>query len=114
MFPEIEVGATGDKASMRQGFLELLEAIPHAMKMDFVLYISWASQATWTRRRTPGSKLSRFSDLYPDHLLLAFESVYVATPHADTRGKNWQQVIRDKTAMLLGKLVDKVLEHKKF
>ena len=56
LFPEIEVGATGDEASVRRGFSELLEAIPLATKMDFVPYISWASQATWIRTRTPGSK----------------------------------------------------------
>ena len=39
--------------------------------------------------------------------LPAFESVYVASLHADTlEERNRQQEIRDKTAMLLGKLVD--------
>ena len=56
LFPKIEVDATGDKSSVRRGFLELREAIPHAMKMSFVPYISWASQETWTRTRAPGSK----------------------------------------------------------
>ena len=56
LLEEIEVGATGDEASTRQGLCELREAIPLATKMDFVPYISWASQAKWTRTRTPGSK----------------------------------------------------------
>ena len=48
LLPEIEAGATGDEASARQGLCELREAIPLATKRDFVPYISWASQATWT------------------------------------------------------------------
>ena len=35
--------------------------------------------------KAAASLVARFSDLCPDHLLPAFESVYVATLHADTR-----------------------------
>jgi len=127
LFPEIEVGATDEKASVRRGFLELLEAIPHAMKMEFVPYIKRLFPAMImgisgdkdkdedAGLKAATSLVARFGDLCPDLLLPAFESVYSATLHADSpEESNRQQVVRDKTAMLLGKLVDKVLEHKKF
>jgi ATPase subunit of ABC transporter with duplicated ATPase domains len=127
LFPEIEAGATDEKASVRRGFLELLEAIPHAMKMDFVPYIKRLFPAMLmgisgdkdkdedAGLKAATSLVARFGDLCPDLLLPAFESVYAATLHADSNEeRNRQQVVRDKTAMLLGKLVDKVLEHKKF
>lgn len=126
-FPEIELGATSDKASVSRGFLELLDTMPNAMKMDFVPFIKRLFPAMLmgitgdkdkdedAGLKAATSLVGRFGDLCPDHLLPAFDSVYSATLYADTpEERNRQQVIRDKAAMLLGKVVDKVLEHKKF
>eukprot|EP00932_Pfiesteria_piscicida_P010120 SRR837773.2099.p2 GENE.SRR837773.2099~~SRR837773.2099.p2 ORF type:complete len:928 (+),score=503.56 SRR837773.2099:51-2786(+) len=61
------------------------------------------------------SLVQRFGDLTPDLLLEGFETVYAATLDSKSPEEaNRNQVIRDKAVMLLGKLVDKVLEHKKF
>ena len=60
------------------------------------------------------SLVMRFGDLCQDLLLQAFESVYAATLHSSSSEESQRnQVIRDKRVMLLGKLVEKVLEHKK-
>jgi len=127
LMPEIEMGATDAKASVRRGFLELMDTMPHAIKMDFVPYIKRLFPAMLMgitgdkeKDEDAGLKAStslvqRFGDLCPDHLYPAFEAVYAATLHGDTpEERTRQQVVRDKAAMLLGKLVDKVLEHKKF
>mmetsp|Transcript_51568 Transcript_51568/g.111983 ORF Transcript_51568/g.111983 Transcript_51568/m.111983 type:complete len:1157 (+) Transcript_51568:87-3557(+) len=127
LFPEIQVGAMDDKASVRRGFLELMEAMPHAMKMDFVPYIKRLfpymlngingdkEKDEDAGLKSATSLVQRFGDLCPDHLLPGFETAYMASLHSDSpEERNRFQVIRDKCAMLLGKLVDKVLEHKKF
>jgi len=127
LIPEIELGATDSKASVRRGFLELLDAMPNAMKMDFVPYIKrlfppmlMGISGDKDKDEDAGLKaatslVQRFGDLCPDLLLPAFESVYAATLHGDSaEQRQRQQVVRDKAAMLLGKVVDKVLEHKKF
>jgi len=97
------------------------------MKMEFVPYIKRLFPAMLmgisgdkdkdedAGLKAATSLVARFGDLCPDYLLPAFESVYAATLYGDSSEEmNRQQVIRDKSAMLLGKLVDKVLEHKKF
>mmetsp|Transcript_23976 Transcript_23976/g.74311 ORF Transcript_23976/g.74311 Transcript_23976/m.74311 type:complete len:1431 (+) Transcript_23976:76-4368(+) len=127
LVPEIEVGATDEKASVRRGFLELLDTMPNAMKMDFVPYIKRLFPAMLmgisgdkekdedAGLKAATSLVQRFGDLCPDLLLPSFEAVYAATLHAESaEERQRQQVVRDKSAMLLGKVIDKVLEHKKF
>jgi ATPase subunit of ABC transporter with duplicated ATPase domains len=127
LMPEIEIGAFSDKASVRRGFLELTDAMPNAMKMDFVPYIARlfpammmgitgdADKSEDAGLTASTSLVGRFGDLCPDLLLPGFQSVYAATLHGDTpEERNRQQVVRDKAAMLLGKMADKILEHKKF
>lgn len=125
--PEIQMGALEEKASVRRGFLELLDAMPNIMKMDFVPYIKRLfppmlmgitgdkDKDEDAGLKAAASLVGRFGDICPDHLLPAFESTYVATLFGDTpEEQNRQQIIRDRCIMLLGKVVDKVLEHKKF
>jgi len=127
LIPEIELAASDDKPSIRRGVLELLECMPHAMKMDFVPYITrlfpkMLMGITGDKDKDEDAGLTaatslvaRFGDLCPHALLPAFVSVYAATLHGDSsEERNRQLVVRDKTAMLLGKLADKILEHKRF
>jgi len=127
LMPELEEGCTSDKASIRRGFLELMDTIPQAIKMDFVPYIArlfppmlMGISGDKEKDEDAGLKAStslvqRFGDLCPDLLYPAFENVYAATLHGDTQEeRSRNQVVRDKSAMLLGKLVDKILEHKRF
>lgn len=127
LFPEIEAGCRDGKASIRRGMMELMDALPNSMKMDFVPYIKtlfptmlMGISGEKDKDEDSGLKaatalVARFGDLCPDHFVSAFETVYAATLHGDSAEEcSRQLVIRDKTAMLLGKLVDKVLEHKKF
>ncbi|CAK0865189.1 unnamed protein product [Prorocentrum cordatum] len=127
LVPEIQAGATDEKASVRRGFLELLDAMPHAMKMDFVPFIAklfppmlMGISGDKDKDEDAGLKaatslVGRFGDLCPHLLLPGFEQVYWATLHGETaEERSRQQVVRDKAAMLLGKMAEKILEHKKF
>jgi len=125
LVPEIEAGAREDSAKARFGFLELMDTMPQALKMDFVPYIERLFPAmllgiTGDRESDPGFKsaqalVATFGDLCPDRLVPAFEGAYAATLHSKTpeaRARN--QATREKVAGLLGKVVEKILEHKKF
>eukprot|EP00441_Pelagodinium_beii_P008993 CAMPEP_0197703132 /NCGR_PEP_ID=MMETSP1338-20131121/125279_1 /TAXON_ID=43686 ORGANISM="Pelagodinium beii, Strain RCC1491" /NCGR_SAMPLE_ID=MMETSP1338 /ASSEMBLY_ACC=CAM_ASM_000754 /LENGTH=1412 /DNA_ID=CAMNT_0043287025 /DNA_START=11 /DNA_END=4249 /DNA_ORIENTATION=+ len=127
LMTEIQLGACDEKANVRRGFLELLEALPHAMKMDFAPYI--ASLFPVMLMGITGDKdkdadaglkaavslVARFGDLAPHLFMQGFEDVFAATLYADTaEERNRQQVVRDMTAKILGQLADKILEHKKF
>jgi ATPase subunit of ABC transporter with duplicated ATPase domains len=125
--PEIEVAAGDEKASIRRGMLELLESMPHAMKMDFVPFISRLfpkmlmgitgdqDKDADAGLKSATSLVARFGDLCPQLLLSGFELVYSAALEADSPEEMQRQTaIRDRTAMLFGKLADKILEHKKF
>eukprot|EP00928_Gymnodinium_smaydae_P053482 TRINITY_DN3745_c0_g2_i1.p1 TRINITY_DN3745_c0_g2~~TRINITY_DN3745_c0_g2_i1.p1 ORF type:complete len:1423 (+),score=377.56 TRINITY_DN3745_c0_g2_i1:40-4308(+) len=127
LIPEIEKAAGDEKASVRRGFLEFLEALPHAMKMEFTPYITrlfpkmlMGISGDKDKDEDSGLKaatslVARFGDLAPHLLLPGFESVFAATLHGDTPEERSRQLaVRDKTTMLLGKLADKILEHKKF
>jgi len=127
LMPEIEVGCLEQKATTRRGFLELMDTMPQAIKMDFVPYITRLFPAMLMgitgdkeKDEDAGLKAStalvqRFGDLTPDLLYPAFLNVYCATLHGETpEERNRQQVVRDRAAMLLGKFVEKILEHKRF
>jgi len=127
MTPEIELGACDEKASVRRGFLELLECMPHAMKMQFVPYITQLfpkmlmgitgdqDKDADAGLKASSSLVARFADLCPQLLLPGFEAVYAATLDAATPEERARQVvIRDRSSMLMGKLAEKILEHKKF
>jgi len=127
LMPEIQMGVMEEKASVRRGFLELMDTLPSTLKMDFVPYIKRLfpgmlmgitgdkDKDADAGLKAAASLVGRFGDLCPDQLLPAFEAVYSATLHGETSQEaNRQQVVRDRTIMLLGKVVDKVLEHKKF
>jgi len=127
LFPEIQAGGLDEKASVRRGFLELMDTMPQAMKMDYVPYIertfpSMLMGITGDKDKDEDaghkaalSLVDRFGDLCPDLLLPSFEEVYAATLQGDSaEERTRQQVIREKSAALLGKVADKILEHKKF
>eukprot|EP00929_Paragymnodinium_shiwhaense_P117010 TRINITY_DN870_c0_g1_i13.p1 TRINITY_DN870_c0_g1~~TRINITY_DN870_c0_g1_i13.p1 ORF type:complete len:1413 (-),score=497.37 TRINITY_DN870_c0_g1_i13:141-4379(-) len=127
MMPEVQAAAMIDKAGMKRGFLELLDSMPNAMKMEFVPYIQtlfpimmMGISGDKDKDEDAGLKASlslvqRFGNLCPDLLVPAFESVFAATLHGDTPEERTRQtVIRDKATMLLGKTIDKVLEFKQF
>eukprot|EP00930_Biecheleria_cincta_P045393 TRINITY_DN31293_c0_g2_i1.p1 TRINITY_DN31293_c0_g2~~TRINITY_DN31293_c0_g2_i1.p1 ORF type:complete len:1428 (+),score=369.05 TRINITY_DN31293_c0_g2_i1:76-4359(+) len=127
LMPEIQLGAADEKASVRRGFLELMEAMPHAMKMDFVPYIASLfpvmlmgingdkDKEADAGLKSATSLVQRFGDLAPHLLLPGFEQVFAATLYADTpEERSRQLVVRDNAAKLLGTLADKILEHKKF
>merc|ERR1719412_1701170 len=94
--PELEMGAMEEKASVRRGFLGLMDTLPNAMKMDFVPYIkrlfpSMLLGITGEKDKdedaglkAAASLVGRFGDLCPDQLLPAFETVYAATLYGDT------------------------------
>ena len=57
--------------------------------------------------KATASLVARFCELACNHLLQTFESVYIASLHANTlEERNRQREIRDETAILLGKLMD--------
>jgi len=125
--PEIELGACDEKASIRRGFLELMETMPHAMKMQFVPFITrlfprmlMGITGDQDKDADAGLKAStslvaRFGDLCPQLLLSGFEAVYSATIEAGTAEERARQtIIRDRASMLLGKVTEKILEHKRF
>jgi len=127
LIPYVELAADHEKLTVRRGFLEFLECLPHAMKMDFVPYITklfpkMLMGITGDKDKDEDAGLTcstslvaRFGDLCPHLLLPSFTEVYAATLQGLTNEEvNRQQIIRDKACMLLGKLIDKVLEHKRF
>merc|ERR1719265_3071837 len=121
MIPEIRLGALDEKWVVRRGFLELLDTMPAALKMDFVPYIEQlfptmllGITGAKDADEDPALKAAkalvhRFGDLCPEYLLPAFESCYEATLE-----KKDGVVTRERIVVLLGTMVDKVLEHKKF
>lgn len=127
LLPEIEAGALEENIKIRRGFMELMEAAPHAMKMLFVPYIARLFPAMMlgitgdsekdedVGLKAGNSLVQRFGDLCPELLLPGIEVVYIANLHSDSKeARARQQVLREKVAGLLGKVADKVLEHKKF
>jgi ATPase subunit of ABC transporter with duplicated ATPase domains len=127
LVPEIEAGAMEENIKIRRGFMELLEAAPHAMKMLFVPYIARLFPAMMlgitgdsekdedVGLKAANSLVQRFGNLCPELLLPGIEVVYIANLHSDSNeARARQQVLREKVAGLLGKIADKILEHKKF
>jgi ATPase subunit of ABC transporter with duplicated ATPase domains len=122
LMPEIELGAQEEKKNVRRGFLELLETMPHALKMEFVPYITRffprmlmgisgdSDKDADAGLKAASSLVARFGDLCPQLLVPGFEAVFAAT----LEGESHHQVVRDRSTMLLGKVADKILEHKKF
>jgi len=127
LVPEMELGARDEKWVIRRGFLELMDTMPQALKMDFVPFIAnlfptMLLGITGDKDSTadPALKASlalvaRFGDLCPDLLLPAFEGAY-ATTLCEGKGSDRARalVVREKTISLLNKMADKILEHKKF
>jgi ATPase subunit of ABC transporter with duplicated ATPase domains len=128
LMPEIEAGVMEKKASVQRGFLELMDTMPHAMKMEFVPYIARLfphmmmgingdkeEKDEDAGLKASSAMVARFGDLCPDLLVPAFEVVFAATLHSSSPDDEvCKQVIRERATALLGKVVDKVLEHKKF
>ncbi|CAE8597346.1 unnamed protein product [Polarella glacialis] len=127
IMPEIQLGAGDGKAKVSRGFLELLEVMPHAMKMDFVPYIATLFPAMLmgingdkdkeadAGLKSATSLVQRFGDLCPHLLLPGFQQVFATTLHADNADERARyQVVRDMTAKCLGMVAEKILEHKKF
>ena len=125
--PELQVGATEERWSTRRGFLELMDTMPQALKMDFVPYIEALFPAMLMgingdkdMGEDPGHRASlalvqRFGDLCPELLLTALEGSFCAALHAASAEERERQlVLREKVAVLIGKVAEKILEHKKF
>jgi len=125
--PEIELGGRDERVAIRRGYLELMDSMPNAMKMDFVPFIKklfpvmlMGITGDKDKDEDAGLKAAmslvmRFGDLCPDLLYPAIQVVYMATLRSDSPEEaSRHQIVRDRTAMLLGKVIDKVLEHKKF
>lgn len=127
LIPEILAGASADKHSSRKGFLELMDTMPQALKMDFVPYIESLFPAMLMgitgdkdpvedpASRAALALVQRFGDLCPELLLPAFEGTYAATLNGKSAEEDVRnQIIRERSAVLFGKTVEKILEHKKF
>lgn len=123
--PEIEMGARDDKIKVKSGFLELMDSMPQALKMDFVPYIKklfppMLLSITGDRELDLGLQaatalVAQFGDLCPDLLIDAFEGAYAATVYSKSaEERNRNQATRERIVILLGKMADKILEHKKF
>merc|ERR1712066_1214250 len=96
LMPEIQRGAMSEKPSVQRGFLELMETMPHAMKMDFAPYIAslfpiMLLGITGDKEKdadagmnSAESLVKRFGDLCPHLLLPGFEAVFCATLHGET------------------------------
>eukprot|EP00437_Effrenium_voratum_P030289 CAMPEP_0181409902 /NCGR_PEP_ID=MMETSP1110-20121109/7063_1 /TAXON_ID=174948 /ORGANISM="Symbiodinium sp., Strain CCMP421" /LENGTH=1412 /DNA_ID=CAMNT_0023532433 /DNA_START=36 /DNA_END=4271 /DNA_ORIENTATION=+ len=124
---ELQAGATDPKTSVRRGFLELMDTMPQAMKMDFVPYIEALFPAMLMgitgdkdQNEDPGHRaalalVQRFGDLCPDRLLDGFEGAYCCTlQYGSPEEAARVAITREKTVSLLGKVAEKILEHKKF
>jgi ATPase subunit of ABC transporter with duplicated ATPase domains len=125
LMPEIEKACIEIPNAKKRGFMELMEATPHAMKMDYVPFIErtlptmlmsiTGDKDEDTGYRAALSLVQRFGDLCPELLLPSFETCYAATLYAVTPEDRARQVVlREKIATLLGKVADKILEHKRF
>ncbi|CAE7193820.1 TEF3 [Symbiodinium sp. CCMP2592] len=114
-------------AAMRRGFLELMDTMPQAMKMDFAPYIEqlfppmlMGITGDKDQNEDPGHRaalalVQRFGDLCPDRLLDGFEGTYCRTlQHDSPEEASRNAIVREKNAVLLGKVAEKILEHKKF
>lgn len=123
--PEMEMGARDENNKVRSGFLELMDSMPQALKMDFVPYITKlfppmllsisGDRETDLGLQAATALVSQFGDLCPELLIDAFEGAYAATVHSKSaEERNRNQATREKIVMLLGKMADKILEHKKF
>lgn len=125
--PSLQAGAADPAWKVRRGFLELTDTMPLAMKMEFVPYIQALFPAMLMgingdkdQTEDPGhraalSLVQRFGDLCPELLLPAFEGTYAAAlNHESPEERARQQVVRERSATLVGKVVEKILEHKKF
>lgn len=124
---ELQAGATDSHWPVRRGFLELMDTMPQAMKMDFVPYIEPLFPAMLMgitgdkdQNEDPGHRaalalVQRFGDLCPHSLLDGFEGAYCCTLQNDSQEEAARNsVTREKTVVLLGKVAEKILEHKKF
>eukprot|EP00434_Breviolum_minutum_P020468 symbB.v1.2.018050.t2/scaffold1425.1/size119490/8 len=123
--PEVQKGANDENLTVRRGFLELMDTMPQAMKMDFVPYIERLFPAMLmgingekdlsddAALKAAQALVGRFGDLCPDLLMSAFEGAYAK---ALQPCKDWKQmqVVREKSMQLLLKTAEKILEHKKF
>lgn len=124
LIPELQKGCVDEKWSVRRGFLELMDTMPQAMKMDFVPFIERLFPGMLmgiTGDKDPNldpalkacqALVGRFGDLCPDLLIGAFEGTYAAALGKGDFNKN--QIIREKCMQLLLKTAEKILEHKKF
>ncbi|CAE7202660.1 HEF3 [Symbiodinium sp. CCMP2592] len=124
LIPEVQKGANDEKLAVRRGFLELMDTMPQAMKMDFVPFIERLFPAmlmgvTGEKDITDDPALKaaqalvgRFGDLCPELLISAFEGAYAAALGSG----DWKkfQIVREKSMQLLLKTAEKILEHKKF
>jgi ATPase subunit of ABC transporter with duplicated ATPase domains len=98
-----------------------MDTMPASLKMDFVEYIEelfppmlLGITGAKDADEDPALKAAkalvhRFGGLCPEYLLSAFESCYQAM----LEEKN-MTVARERSVVLLGQMVDKILEHKKF
>eukprot|EP00927_Polykrikos_kofoidii_P000852 TRINITY_DN10324_c0_g1_i1.p1 TRINITY_DN10324_c0_g1~~TRINITY_DN10324_c0_g1_i1.p1 ORF type:complete len:1436 (-),score=300.37 TRINITY_DN10324_c0_g1_i1:244-4551(-) len=127
LMPEVEAASLEEKPSVSRGFMEFMDAVPHAMKMDFVPYISrffpvMMLGITGDKEkdedvglRAAMSLVNRFGDLCPELLLPGIETLYVMCLHGNSK-EEWARrlVLREKVAGLLGRIAEKILEHKRF
>ncbi|CAK9104629.1 unnamed protein product [Durusdinium trenchii] len=124
---ELCAGATDAHWPVRRGFLELMDTMPQAMKMEFVPYIESLFPAMLMsitgekdQNEDPGHRaalalVQRFGDLCPHSLLDGFEGAYCCTLQSDSPEETARNAVtREKTVVLLGKVAEKILEHKKF
>ncbi|CAE7941575.1 ILA, partial [Symbiodinium necroappetens] len=124
---ELQAGASDAKWQVRRGFLELMDTMPQAMKMDFAPYIEqlfppmlMGITGDKDQNEDPGHRaalalVQRFGDLCPDRLLDGFEGTYCRTlQHDSPEEASRNAVVREKNVVLLGKVAEKILEHKKF
>ncbi|CAJ1345754.1 unnamed protein product [Effrenium voratum] len=124
LVPEVQKGANHEDLTVRRGFLELMDTMPQAMKMDFVPYIERLFPAMLlgingekdlsddTGLKAAQALVGRFADLCPELLMAAFEGAYARALGSG----DWKklQVVREKSMQLLLKTAEKILEHKKF
>eukprot|EP00933_Yihiella_yeosuensis_P030366 TRINITY_DN2400_c1_g1_i1.p1 TRINITY_DN2400_c1_g1~~TRINITY_DN2400_c1_g1_i1.p1 ORF type:complete len:1380 (-),score=484.60 TRINITY_DN2400_c1_g1_i1:425-4564(-) len=124
LIPEIQKGSFEEKWNVRRGFLELMDTMPQALKMEFCPYIerlfpgillgiTGDKDANLDPALKAGHALvGRFGDLCPELLMDGFEGAYAfALGKGDA---NKMQILREKNMQLLLKCAEKILEHKKF
>ncbi|CAK9019299.1 Elongation factor 3B (EF-3B) (Homolog of EF-3) (Translation elongation factor 3B) [Durusdinium trenchii] len=125
LMPEVQKGANEESVTVRRGFLELMDTMPQAMKMDFVPYIERLFPAMLMgingekdlsddpAMKAAQALVGRFGDLCPDLLMAAFEGSYAKALGSSGDWKK-MQIVREKSMQLLLKTAEKILEHKKF